>query len=644
MTNSQVTVEDLLDLRALGAVDVSNDGQRVAFVVDGGATAKGKLPESRVWIADADGDAREATRGPGSDSLPRWSPDGRQLAFASDRDHAGLMGLHLLDFRGEARTVGDLPGSVEDIRWSRDGSYVLVLAADPGSDKAGGQAATKIQEHDGDEQDPIVRRPNEAWRRLYRIDLDSGATTELSPLGSNVWEFGWSGGGQVVAVVSDDPTESAWFGAHVALLDLDTREARSVYEPDWQLQSPVISADGRHVAFVEGLASDRMIVTGTTTVVELASGAVNRLAPDHDVVTLRWLDRDRLFYVGTRGIETMCGRIALDGTVDELWSGPASIGTSQSSAAACSADARTVAAAKDAPGEPPELCVLAGDGWRTLTSVNAALADRTVPDAERFVWSAGDGVEIEGILLRPAERGDEPLPLVVQVHGGPTATWTLEFSAGPFGMGVALGNAGYAVLLPNPRGSTGRGQAFSRANLGDMGGGDLQDILAGVDALVEAGIADRERVGITGGSYGGFMSAWAITQTDAFAAAIPCACISNWLSFHNTSNVGRWDELYLQSDPYDPAGDYFARSPVMHARACTTPTLLLHGELDLCTPLGQAEEMYQALVDAGCEAELVIYPRGGHGWWERDHRRDTLQRMLAWFAHHLTASRSASLT
>jgi dipeptidyl aminopeptidase/acylaminoacyl peptidase len=143
-------------------------------------------------------------------------------------------------------------------------------------------------------------------------------------------------------------------------------------------------------------------------------------------------------------------------------------------------------------------------------------------------------------------------------------------------------------------------------------------------------------VGITGGSYGGFMSAWAITQTERFAASIPAACCSDWLSFHNTTNIGRFDELFLQSDPYDTAGDYFTRSPVMHARKCRTPTLLVHGELDLCTPLGQAVEMYQALVDAGCEAELVVYPREGHGWQEREHLADSWRRAKEWFDRHLT--------
>jgi dipeptidyl aminopeptidase/acylaminoacyl peptidase len=190
-------------------------------------------------------------------------------------------------------------------------------------------------------------------------------------------------------------------------------------------------------------------------------------------------------------------------------------------------------------------------------------------------------------------------------------------------------------LLANPRGSVGRGQEFARANFGDMGGADLQDILAGVDALVRDGIADDGRVAITGGSYGGFMSAWAVTQTDRFAAAIPCAVVTNWLSFHLTTNIGRWDRLYMDADPFDASGEYPKRSPVYHAHNCKTPTLILHGENDLCTPLTQAAEFYNALVEAGCETELVAYPREGHGWLEREHQIDSWQRTRDWLARHL---------
>ena len=170
-----------------------------------------------------------------------------------------------------------------------------------------------------------------------------------------------------------------------------------------------------------------------------------------------------------------------------------------------------------------------------------------------------------------------------------------------------------------------------------MGGGDLGDILAGIDELVSQGLVDDDRVAVMGGSYGGFMAAWAVSQTDRFRASVAMAAVTNWLSFHNTTNIGRFDALFLDADPYTEGSDYWHRSPVVHARRVRTPTLVMHGALDLCVPVSQGQEMYQALVDAGVETELVVYPREGHGWREREHQIDGNRRIREWLDRHLQA-------
>ena len=223
---------------------------------------------------------------------------------------------------------------------------------------------------------------------------------------------------------------------------------------------------------------------------------------------------------------------------------------------------------------------------------------------------------------------------MVDVHGGPTGCWSWEFAPAQ-GSPQLYASEGVATFFPNVRGSVGRGPEFAEANLGDMGGGDLQDILTGVEALVRDGIAEFDRIAITGGSYGGFMACWAVTQTDRFACAMPFALVTDWVSFHFTTNIGQFDRLYLQADPLDPGGEYTKRSPLYHASKCKTPTLILHGEDDLCTPLPQAVEFYNALVEAGCETELVVYPREGHGWTEREHQIDSWNRTKDWLARHL---------
>ncbi len=624
--------ERLLDVLHLAQPVFSPDGGRIAFAVAEGFSRPDQGIASRIWIARADGaGARQVTRGPRADTTPCWSPDGRTLAFLSDRDHPGRMGVHLLeDGAGEARAVGTFDGSVEDMRFSPDGAQLLVLAADPGSDRAGADSATRI---DSAAADPQVTRPAQHWRRLHLVDVASGETRAVETGGVNVWEFDWNGG-PVAAVVSDEPSESAWYAARIALIDLARGSAETLFQPAMQVAYPTLSPDGARVAFVEGFCSDRGILAGETTVVATAGGDAAVLAPQLDVSCLAWRDEHTLWFAGLAGLEQAFGTIGLDGSADVVWSGAESINSGWMPAIAAAPDGGLLAAAHSAWSVAPELRALdparPDAGWRALSAVNA---DAPVPDAacERRVWTS-DEFDIEGLLITPAGAAGGRLPLIVWVHGGPTAAYSFEV---PEPSAYAMVEAGYAVLLPNPRGSAGRGQTFARANLGDMGGGDLRDILAGIDALVAEGVVDDDRVAIVGTSYGGFMSAWAIGQTDRFRASVPMAAVTNWLSFHNTTNIGRFDALFLDAEPYDRDGDYFTRSPVVYAARISTPTLVMHGELDLCVPLAQGRELYQALAAAGVETELVVYPREGHGWRERAHIVDGSERMRAWLDRHL---------
>ncbi len=633
-----MNTDALLDQLSPAGPAFSSDG-RIAFTVSNLWTEPGKGDRAHIWVAAADGSScRRVTRGSGSDGLPSWSPDGSVLAFVSDRDHHGRMSLHLLSAGGEAAPAGDIAGSVESICWDAAGDRLLVLAADPGSDRAGAESATRMEEGEGN--DPIVRRPAEHWRRLYLVDAATGATSRVGPEQLNVWEADWHGGA-AAAVVSEDPSESGWYDARVELLDLESGESRTLHTPEYQVSTVRLSADGELVAFVEGLCSDRGILVGEASLVPVSGGPARVLAQKPDVGDLHFGDDGRLWFAAMDGLDSACGWFDADGGLHTLWSGQAGLAGGWVPQISVSADGGLVAAAHSSWREPPELRVLETadpSAWRALSSLNAGLAALDLPACERVTWEASDGLEIEGLLIHPADT-QGPLPLIVNVHGGPTGAYGWAFP-GPGRVWPA--DAGYALLLPNPRGSAGRGQTFARANLGDMGGGDLQDILAGVDSLVESGLADTDRVGIVGGSYGGFMAAWAVTQTDRFAASVPMAAVTDWLSFHNTTNIGRFDQLFLDGDPYDPESDYLPRSPIMHARRVRTPTLVMHGELDLCVPVSQAYELYQALADAGVTTELVVYPREGHGWREREHVLDGNRRQREWFDRHLSAVPSAT--
>jgi len=616
-TSIEVTPELLLELRRPNDVAISPDGSRVAFTVLPVYREKGGRIEARLWLDDS-----PATEAGAADAVPVFSPDGAQLAFASDRGHPGRMSVWIHE-RGE---VGRIAGSVEAIQWAPHGTRLLVLAADLGSDRAGVQAATKIVEAGAEEDDPRIVRPAQHWRRLWSIDVESGQTRDVTPKGVNVFEFDWRGD-NVAAVCTDEPSESAWYDAYVARLDIETGTVERVHDPEWQLQGACISPGGR-VAWIEGFASDRAVVTGTINV-----EGIGALVRELDVTWIEWADDETLWYAGSRRSGSHFGRVRIDRSHEELYAGDAVLGMRYQQRVAVGGG--RVIANFESPDEPPEVVELTDGTPQALTSLNEQLRDAAaVAECRDYTWESFDGTEIQGLLYLPRERTDVALPLVVYVHGGPSSTWSAQF---PTNHWLLFAQAGYAVLLPNPRGSSGRGQEFVRANLGDMGGGDLKDILAGVDALVRDGIADDERVAITGGSYGGFMSSWAVTQTDRFAAAVPFAVVTDWTSFHYTTNIGHFDVLFLQGRPDDPNGPYPKWSPVFHARGVKTPTLIIHGADDLCTPLPQATEFYNALREAGCEVELVIYPREGHGWTEREHQIDAWHRIEGWLSKHLAS-------
>jgi dipeptidyl aminopeptidase/acylaminoacyl peptidase len=627
-----ITPELYLTLRRPSQATVTRDGRRVAFVLGDVCGERDRAPGSRVYVIE-DGTAQPATRGLGQEALPEWSADGSLLAFASDHDHPGRFGLYVLRANGRADPVGDVAGSVEHIRWGARGE-IFASAADLGADLDATKAALPVREQGAPEDDPKVIRPHVRWRRLYCLSAD-GDTREITPAGVNVWEFDANDSGTVVLLASSDPSEMGWFSPFLAVLDPQTTSVRRIAEPGVQVTCPRVSPSGVRVAYCCGFTSDRGIVAGNVAVVDLETGRETLPLTDLGVSWLQWRDDETLWYAGWRGMRSMFGLLHVDGRAQELWCDRAVLGDPFQPRV--SAGDGVVVSVEEAPGKPPEVVRFETSdperGWQPLTKFNAALTGFGRPRDERFDWHGDDGLELEGLLLTPV-NADRPLPLVTIVHGGPTSLWSYTFATF-LGESLYLTGAGYAVFLPNPRGSAGRGQAFARANVGDLGGGDFRDIVAGVDALVAAGVADPRRLAIMGASYGGYMTGWAVTQTDRFACGVAVACISNFASAQNTSNIGRSIVMLLGEDTSTLGGLVFQRSSVNHTHRCTTPTLVVHGAEDLACPVSQAHELYQALRDAGVETELVVYPREGHAILEREHQLDFIGRVHSWLERHL---------
>jgi dipeptidyl aminopeptidase/acylaminoacyl peptidase len=608
------------------------------------------LPRTALYEV-RDGALRALTSGGRSAKGARLAPDGLSLAFLSDRAMAEVFQLYLLadGQLGEARPAPAVPGTVEYLAWSPDGTRILLGVAGLGAEMADAQGSGTAGSGESGLPSwyPQVEAgtSEDAWRGLWLYTPASGVLARVSPDGLNVWEAAWSGPGHVLAITSDQPGEDDWYGAVLSRLDISTGEVTELLRSDVQLGLPAGTSDGRRAAVVEAACSDRCIVAGDLILLDLVAGT--RCAVDTagtDVTAVQWIDGTQLGYLGQRHLDSVAG-IADAGpgplpqtiTAKELVASPQSWASGFYPAGAFTSDGRVVVI-RDDYDIPQQIAIVGTGAGQVLASLAHAGTDyiRSVAgSAANVTWSAPDGTAIEGVLCAPDGAG--PFPLVLDVHGGPIGAYQRRWAMGGYAIALLV-SRGYAVLLPNPRGSSGRGQEFAAAVVGDMGGADTHDYLSGIDAMIERGIADPARIGTMGVSYGGFMSAWLVTQDQRFKAAVAGSPVTEWYSFTFTTNIPRWGLWFLDdADPEEIGNQAHTRSPVMHASKARTPTLLTAGAKDRCTPAGQAREFYQALIGHGVDSELVIYPEEGHGVSRFPAVTDYLTRLVTWFERYMPA-------
>jgi len=638
------------------ATEISAQGSRAVF--SGTLVDSANESLARICLTDlTSGATRVLTFGPNTDRAPKLSPDGRQVAFLSDRHRAGDFQLYLLDPEsGECRATPAIVGWVEYLHWSPNGRRILLGAAGHGADLAGAQgaASSKTAAQDLPAWMPVIDTGEESyrWRRAWVYDLEENRVSQVSPAGSNIWEAAWCGNEAIAAVVSPGPGEGLWYTARLQLIAAAARQGagssgRELLVPRDQLGWPSASPSGRHVAVIEALCSDRWIVAGDLRVIDARSGEVRRIATRGvDISHTEWRSDRHLLLAGHRGFETV---VALyDCQADELqeiWASEELTTGGFYTAIAGLGESGDCALIGEGFRRAPEIAVIRRGKYYAVKSFDAGTEESlsVLANIETVKWPAPDGLEIQGLLLLPASGAASgsarraPQPLVMMVHGGPV--WHYR----PFWLGrrsigtLMLLKRGYAIFLPNPRGSTGRGQAFVRPVLGDMGGADTYDYLSGLDHLTERGIADPKRLGVTGGSYGGYMSTWLITQDPRFAAAVAVSPVTNQVTEHLISNIGHFVALFLQDTYVNAGGKYYDRSPILHAHKTRTPTLSTCGVLDRCTPSEEAVQFHNALLENGVKSALVTYPQEGHGVRKWPATVDYAARMVGWFEEHMPA-------
>ena len=581
----------------------------------------------------------------GNDRLPRYSPDGQRLAFLSDRAESGNFQLCVADVRGAAlEDVPPIDGVIETLAWSRDGSRLLLGVAGFGADMAGCQGGATTLRKAGPLPGwmPMVDTGNadNLWRTAYVFDLTTRAYQRASPPGLNIWECAWLEERALVAIVSHSHSEGSWYTSRLVTIDVDGLEFCDLYEPEDQPGSPVVSPQGRYVAVIEAVCSDRLIVCGAVQLVDRQTGLVRRMNTGSvDVTQISWRDEETLVCIGHRGLETVLGEAKIaDNSFSERWASlERTVGAWYPNVALLPGGG--VLGVAESYAIAPEVVRIDHGTCRVVRSLSTpatAAPGFNSAHIEPISWAARDGLEIQGWLVKPAGKG--PFPLVMDIHGGPVWACRNRWQGRLRGAKV-LADHGIASLYPNPRGSSGRGADFARLVKGDMGGEDTFDYLSAIDALVATGVADPARLGVTGISYGGFMSAWLVTQDRRFAAAVPISPVTNWYSQHGSSQIPFFDALFLDGMPAASDGLYFTRSPVMFAERVGTPVLQLTGALDQNTPPTQALEFHRSLLEHGVRSVLATYPTAGHGIRSFPEVIDATTRYVGWFLEHFgTAS------
>ncbi|HLI51776.1 MAG TPA: S9 family peptidase [Thermomicrobiaceae bacterium] len=590
-------------------------------------------PESALWIAAIDGSqpAEQFTWPDGADHAPRWSLDGHAIAFLSDRANRGVDSLYLISpDGGEARCLVERKRSITAFDWSPDGRQIAFLAPDN---------PTEEDERRQRERDD-AKVYGEDWHpnRLWLVDVSTGETTQLAGGERHVSQLAWSPDGSAVAYVSHDTPEiESMLTATLSIVPAAGGEPRTIGAPPGRSAHGLLwSPDGSSLLYVSPhdpipQGSSTVYVTDIETGESLAIGTTR----DEEACTRGVFavpGSERVVLAVAQGLSTRLEWLdATTGEREPLWQ-PESGDLNDGSLVEVDGNL-TLAVVKVAGGQPAEVFAGPINALRQLSHHHDALADYAWGSQERVYWKAPDGLPIDGILIRPPDAPEGRLPLVVLVHGGPYGRSGDEWHLRGLRWGQWLAHHGYAILLPNYRGGMGHGNAFAAYARGGVGaGGDFSDVMSGVDAMIERGIADPERLAIGGWSQGGFMTAWAVTQTDRFKAGIMGAGVTDWGMMSMTSDMPTFESVLGGDRPWDGIGPHhFATlSPISFAKNAKTPLLILHGENDARVPVTQAIGFERALREQGVNVKLVVYPREPHGVRERNHQLDILRRVRDW--------------
>lgn len=617
-----LTPELIWARKSISDLQLSPDGSRLAMVVS--EPVIGSETRRNIWMYElSTRKLRQFTSSAKPESRPRWSPDGRTLAFLSAR--GGSNQIYRIDVDGgEALALTESKTAVGSFEWSPDGKRMAFETAAPKTDEE--------EKKEKDKDDARVVGRDEKNSLLYVMDVASKAVRTLVQGAWRVSEYVWTPDGSALVMAASDDPRRELFSDKIYRLDVAEGKMTLLAAPAGPFGNLRLSPDGKMLAYVcsrtDGPEAHDLFVR------PLGSGPARNLTAvsiDRPVGEFVWADDSSLLVLAATGFGNAFYEVGLDGRAKRSgW-------TPGLPVRAFAKGKAGLAFVGDSATQAPELWfATAPDLAQKVSALNKDWDSVKLVKPEIFRYASFDRTEIEAALLKP--EGVPPgskLPLVVLVHGGPTGAWTDRFDA----WGQLLAARGFAVLSPNIRGSTNYGHAFMVMNRRDWGGGDFKDVMAGVDHLIRQGVADPNRIGIGGWSYGGYMAAWAVTQTTRFKASVSGAPMTDLAFEYGAEEAGlNAYDTWFMGTPYESLPLFAERSPVTFVRKARTPTLLLCGENDATDPVEQCFQFHRGLRRYGVETELVVYPREGHGIREEKHAIDVLDRVVGWFEKYLKGS------
>jgi dipeptidyl aminopeptidase/acylaminoacyl peptidase len=559
-----------------------------------------------------------------------WSPDSKRLAFLSDAEKKDQLQLYLVTPGSPAKKLTGVKGFLDVTSFSPDGKTIAVLFTQ-NSTRAAGPLVAETPET-GEIKDSFYEQ------RLAVVDIATNKFRQLSPADTYIYEYDWAPDGTHFAVTAAlGNGDNNWYIAELHVLDAATGLMKSIYKPTLQIARPTWSPDGNTIAFIEGLMSDEPSVGGDIFTIPASGGKVTNVTADRKASAswLAWTGEGKILF--TEYAEADSAVALLDPATSAaltLYRGSDSITAGAwGPNISVAADAKTSAVIRHSFTAAPEIWAGPIGDWKQITQRNKDVKPAW-GETKSIRWKNG-GYDIQGWLTYPVDFDPtKKYPMIVCVHGGPGAAVQSSWpTTSAFEM--AMPGAGYFLLQPNPRGSFGQGEAFTRANVKDFGYGDWKDILAGVDEAIKVAPIDPERLGLTGWSYGGYMTMWGVTQTNRFKAAMAGAGIANLQSYYGENKIDQWMIPFFGKSVYEDPEVYAKSTPITFIKKAKTPTLVLVGDSDGECPTPQSYEFWHALKTLGVETTLVVYDHEGHHFAKPADDRDRIQRTVAWFDAHL---------